>query len=124
MATKGKSKERPGVVVYFDSMRTLEKMSPAAQGMFLMACLHYGKSLIPPRFEGLGEADTIRLETLWEQTQPRIDSDAQGWADGIMQRRYAGYVSGCERKGEAPMDYEGWKLWRGMLDNTLEEDPL
>ena len=87
-----------------------------------MACLRYGKDLTAPKFTGLGEADTIRLETLWEQTQPRIDSDAQGWADGILQRQYAGYCSGCERSGEKAMSYDSWKLWRLTLDKKLEEE--
>ena len=97
-------------------------MSPAAQGMYLMACLRYGRESSSPVFEGISEADTIRLETLWEQTQPRIDSDAQGWADGVMQRRYAGYVSGCERKGEQPMEYEPWKMWRETMDRRWDEN--
>ena len=119
---KDKKKERPGVIVYFDDIRTLEKMSPAAQGMYLMACLRYGRASEIPVFEGLCEADMIRLETLWEHTQPRIDSDAQGWADSVMQRRYAGYASGCERKGEQPMDYDTWKIWRVTMDTRLKED--
>ena len=88
MAGKSKERERPGIVMYFDAIRTLEKMSAEAQGSFLMGCLHYGKELQEPSFVGFSEADSIRIETLWEQTQPRIDSDAQGWRDGIIQRKY------------------------------------
>ena len=119
---KNKTKERPGVVIYFDTLRTLEKMRPEAQGAFLMGCLRYGKDLKEPNFQGLSQTDAIRLETLWEQTQPRIDSDAQGWADGILQRKYAGYCSSCERKGENPMDYDAWKLWRSTVERRFEED--
>lgn len=108
--------------MYFDAMRTLEKMSPAAQGSFLMACLRFGKNLTEPIFDGLSQEDTIRLETLWEQTEPRLSNDAQGWKDGILQRQYAGYCSGCERKGETPMDFDAWKLWKGTLECRLEED--
>ena len=121
---KNKTKERPGVIIYFDALRTLEKMSPEAQGKFLMTCLKYGRDLTTPVFDGLSQADEIRLETLWEQMQPRIDSDAQGWADGIMQKKYAGYCSAQDRKGEAALDDDSWKLWRQTLDSRLEEDGL
>ena len=61
--------------------------------------------------EGLSEADSIRIETLWEQIQPRIDSDAQGWKDGIIQRKYAGYCSGCKNREEKPMSYDEYRVW-------------
>lgn len=111
MAGRSKEKERPGIVMYFDTIRTLEKLSDKARGRFLMACLYYGKELREPSFEGLNEADSIRIETLWEQIQPRIDSDAQGWKDGIIQRKYAGYCSGCRNSEEKPMSYDEYRVW-------------
>lgn len=119
---KKQDKERPGVICYFDTLRTLEKMSEAAQGRFLMACLKYGQSMETPRFDGFDVADTIRLETLWENVQPRIDKDAAGWADGIMQRRYAAYCKQQRNIGEEPTSFEMWKSWREVVDDKLEGD--
>lgn len=106
-----KSKERPGVIMRFDWLPTLEKVSDASKGRFLMACLKYGKSLETVSFDDLEFEDRIRLETLWEQSMPLIDSDAEGWKDGIIQKSYAGYCSGCERNGEAAMSYDEYRVW-------------
>lgn len=108
---KNREKERPGVIVRFDAIPTLEKLSEAARGRFLMACLYYGQRLETVSFDDLELEDKIRVETLWEQTKPQIDSDAEGWKDGILQRKYAGYCSGCERSGEIPMTYDAFREW-------------
>lgn len=109
---KNASKPRPGVVFRFDWMPTLEKMSAEAKARFLMACLHRGRD---PTHEvdldDLSEQDAIRLETLWEQAAPVVDADGEGWADGIIQRKYAGYVSGCTRSGKEAMSYEEYREW-------------
>ncbi len=108
---KNKDKERPGVIIYFDSKKTLLKVSDEARGQYLMACINYAEDLREPEFRCADAVEQARLETLWEQTQPRIDSDAEGWKDGIMQRKYAGYCSGCERRGETPMLYDDYRVW-------------
>ena len=120
---KNRTKPRPGVVFRFDWMPTLDKLSAEAKSRFLMACLVRGRD--PTHeidLEGLEVRDCVRLETLWEQAAPIVDADGEGWADGIMQRKYAGYVSGCTRSGETPMDYEAYRNWyetaqaRGVFD--------
>lgn len=121
---KSKTKERPGVVVRFDWIRTLERMSREAQGAFLMACLKYGRDMTDPAFEGLSQVDEIRIETLWEQAQPLIDSDAQGWADGIMQKKYAGYCSRCKDRGEIPMEYSAFKFSERIKQERFNEDGI
>lgn len=118
--SKNVKKERPGVVVYFDTMKTLDRLSPPAQAAFLMACLVYGKNLVEPCFSNAGfdPLEQARLETLWEQTQPRIDSDARGWLDGICQRQYARYCSLEKDRGNVPMDYPDYRAWRERMDET------
>ena len=108
---KSTKKERPGIVMYFDLLKTLPKLSEAARGRFLMACLEYGKERVEPVFDNFPAEDRIRLETLWEQTAPRIDKDAEGWRDGIIQKSYAGYSSACDRRDETPMSYEEYREW-------------
>ncbi len=119
-----KDRERPGILLYFDSMITLQKLSDEAKGKFLTACLEYGKSLKEPNFHCPVMSEQVRLETLWEQTKPRIDSDAEGWRDGIIQRKYAGYCSGCERRGEIPMTYDEYREWSLTLKERQIEEGL
>jgi len=121
---KSTYKERPGIVIYFDSMTTLSKLSDEAAGKYIKACLEYGKNLAEPNFDCVNVFDQIRLETLWEQTKPRIDSDAEGWKDGIIQRKYAGYCSSCNRNGEEPMMYEDYKVWCSTLEERKNSELL
>ena len=118
---RNKNKERPGIVVRFDWIPTLEKMSAAGQARFIMAALHRGRDpTFEPDLSGLDIQDEIRLETLWTVAAPAIDSDGESWAGTVAQRRYAGYVSGCNRKGETPMEFEEYKFW---LERAKERDP-
>ena len=114
---KNPSKERPGVICRFDWISPLEKMSSEAKARFLMAILQRGKN---PNFEvdlsGLEAVDAARLEILWEVAAPVIDADGQGWADGILQRKYAGYRSGCARSGETPMSFQEYREWFEVAD--------
>ncbi len=121
---RNNKKERPGVVMRFDWIRTLEKMSPEAQGSFLVACLRYGKDLTTPAFDGFSTEDAIRLETLWEQAQPQIDSDAQGWADGIIQKKYARYCGLCKERGALPMSYDAYKFSEQVKQDRFAEDGI
>lgn len=119
---KNSTKPRPGVVLRFDWQQTLEKMGAEARARFLMACLNRGRD---PTHEvdlsGLSERDAIRLETLWEQAAPVIDADGDGWADGIIQRKYAGYVSGCARSGKEAMSYEEYRGWYETMQERAPE---
>lgn len=118
---KNQNKPRPGVVFRFDWVQTLEKMSAEAKARFLMACLHRGRDPTHEiNLDGLDVRDSVRLETLWEQAAPVVDADGEGWADGIMQRRYAGYVSGKARIGEEPMTFEQYREW---YERMKERDP-
>ncbi len=113
MAGKSKEKQRPGVVVYFDMVPTLQKLSAEAKAAVLMAALARGQNLYyEADFNSLGDlADRVRAETLWESYCPRVDSDGEGWKDGIIQRKYAGYCSGCRSREEQPMSYEEYRGW-------------
>ncbi len=122
---KNQSKPRPGVVFRFEWLSTLEKLSDAAKARFLMACLHRGKDLtVEIDLSGLTVQDSIRLETLWEQAVPVVDSDGESWADSIMQRKYAGYSSACKRKGETPLSLEDYRLWYETMQERAPEVPI
>ena len=119
---KNASKPRPGVVFRFDWLPTLEKMSAEAKARFLMACFHRGRDPTHEiNLDGLDDRDAIRLETLWEQAAPVVDADGEGWADGILQRKYAGYSSGCSRSGKEPMSFEEYRAWFETMTERAPE---
>ena len=121
MMAKNPSKPRPGVVFRFDWQPTLDKLSAEAKARFLMAALHRGRDPTHEiSIDGLEDRDAVRLETIWEQAAPVIDADGQGWADGIIQRKFAGYCSAQQRAGEPSMSFEEYKVW---YETARERDP-
>ena len=118
---KNPNKPRPGIVVKFSWATALEKMSAAGQARFIMAALHRGRDPpFEPDLSGLDIADQIRVETLWTVAAPTIDEDGRGWADGIVQRKYAGYCSAQQRAGQESMSFEEYKTW---YETVQERDP-
>ena len=111
---------RPGIILPFDCVPILEKVGDKARSAFFMACLYYGRDLIEPEFEGQGftEMEQARLEVLWEQTKPRLDKDADGWRDGVIQRYYASYCKKAKKDGETPVPYADYKLYYDRMEAT------
>lgn len=106
-----KKAERPGIVVYFDAIPTLQKLSADGKACFLMAVLNYGKTGEMPDLSDLQINDQIRLETLFEQTFPRMDADEAKWERNVLQKSYAGYSSAAKNRGEEPMSHDEYSAW-------------
>ena len=105
-------KQRPGVIFRFDWLSTLEKLSIEAQARFLMACLYRGRDRsYEVKTDRLDVRDAVRLETLWEHAAPAVDADGDGWADGILQRKYAAYAKQRKAADEEKISFEDWKEW-------------
>ena len=114
---KNANKERPGIIFRFDWLCALERMSAEGRSCFVLAALHRGRDpTFEPDLTGLDISDQIRIETLWTVADPTIDSDAEGWAAGVLQRQFAGYASACARRGEEPMSFEDYKVWRERIE--------
>lgn len=110
MANKAE-KDRPGVIMYFDAITTIDKLSDKGAGQFLKACLHYGRDFIDPEFKCDDPLEQVRIETLWEQIKPRIQKDGENWKDSVIGGHFARYRDRCKRDGEEPMEYASYKEW-------------
>lgn len=106
-----KKAERPGIVMYFDALPTLRKLSVEGQARFLMACLDYGATGEMTDLADLPLETRIRLETLLEQTLPRIDADGEKWNRNVLQKKYAVYNREAKKKGEDPISYDAYIDW-------------
>lgn len=106
-----KGSERPGIVMYFDTLPTLAKMTAEGQARFLLACLNYGATGELTDLSDLPLETRIRVETLLEQTFPRIDDDGEKWKLKILQTKYAGYCSRQKQKGEEPISFDAYCDW-------------
>lgn len=106
-----KASERPGIVMYFDALPTLAKMTAEGQARFLLACLNYGATGELTDLSDLPLETRIRVETLLEQTFPRIDADGEKWRATILQRKYAAYCKQKREAGEEPVSFDAYQDW-------------
>ena len=100
----GKSdRERPGIMIYFETLSTLEVLDDAEAGRLFKAALVYGSTGEIPAFED-------RLMALaWSGMKSSIDRDGDRYSERKQRSRYSRYC-GIERdSGREPLDYETWK---------------
>lgn len=102
---KYKAKERPGVIIPFSAMATLEKLSDDAKGKYLWAVLNYGKYLVEPGAIHLDDPrEETRLEILLQETLPKIYEDAVAWDTQVIDKSYAGYISANKGRDDPSKD--------------------
>ena len=99
-------KERPGFLVFHDMLPTFRKMSHESVGRFVIAMGEYSERGIVPDF-----GDDVRADTLWDQTQPRMDTAATGYQSRIDSASYAGWCSSLKDAGleYRKIPFEDWK---------------
>ena len=110
-------KERPGVMLYFDSIRpAVNRMSDEQTGALLRAVLDYAQY---GEVNELNGAEGIVLGIL----RPMIDRDAERYEETREQRQYAAYVRGLKRSDEQPLSIEEWRQKR-QRESTGDNGPL
>ena len=77
------AKKRPGVMLYFDWLPSLQKLSLEEQGQLLMAVLTYAQTGKAPEF-----GDRL-MDYAWAAIQPHIDADEQRYESVVQKRREA-----------------------------------
>ena len=82
---------RPGFIVYYDIMDSLEEYPQNDVGMFLQAMGDYSRYGIEPEFEDRG------LRGLWRIAKSTIDRDIETYSDKCTKNSYNGYISAKKR---------------------------
>ena len=118
--------ERPGFLVYYSIMDSLEEFTAEDAGAFLRAMCDYARAGVVPEFEDRG------LRVLWRVAQTTLDRDAASYQDKCLRNRYNGYVSAQKRafKSEHPgegsavegRDYLGFNDWVIENDTAIVND--
>ncbi len=93
--------KKPGVMIYFDMLETLERLSDENAGVLLRAILEYGKTQCEPQLP-----DPLYL--LWPMIRMRLDMDDERYYQVSQKRSYAAYVRWANHQGHAPMPYNEW----------------
>ena len=105
--------EKPGVMLYFDLLPTLEELSNADKGLLLEAILKYGK-----RREEIKLSK--RTEVIWPLIRMRLDTDEMRYLRTVTRRQYAAYVRWAKRMGKDPVDFITWQERKGYAVNDEE----
>lgn len=95
--------ERPGIMLYFELLPTIEELTDDEAGQLLRAMLNYGANGVLPEF-----ADRT-MKVIWNAIQPRIDHDAQRYQKVVLpKRKYAAYCREEKKAGRTPKKFDEW----------------
>ena len=98
--------ERPGIMVYFDLLETLNDFTTEEAGELFLAMLEYGSMGTLPEFEDRA------MRTVWKSVQQKLDRDDAKYQNTCEARRYATFCREYRKEhGEtSPLpSYEDWK---------------
>lgn len=111
--------ERPGIMVYFDLLDTLQDGYTTEEvGELFLAMLNYGRDMIIPEFTDRG------MRTLWKGIQHKIDRDNLKYQGTVKGRRYAAFCREFKKKnpGIAPPSMEEWQAENSDEDQMISND--
>ena len=95
-------KERPGFMLYFELVDALSTMDDAEAGALFKALMAYAQWGEVRELTGVADF-AFRI------ARPRIDKDAERYAERCLKNTYNAYVGAARRLGEELMEYEDWK---------------
>ena len=93
--------KKPGVMIYFDIRKTVERLSDKNAGILLRAMLEYGEDGTEPQLPS-------QLYLIWPMIRMRLDADDARYNQLHYKRRYAAHVRWCNKEGMEALPYEQW----------------
>ncbi len=81
-----KQKNRPGVMIYFETKNCIKRLDLEEKGRLFDAILEYGESNVDPCFL---EEDDLSLCIVWDVIKPKIDEDKRRYIEICEKRRDA-----------------------------------
>lgn len=109
-------KKRPGMMLYFDTVRpAINRLDAAQCGVLLRSLMDYAQYGVVPELDPM-------TGLAFDMLVPKIDRDAERYEDSREQRQYAVYVREKKKCGEAVMSMEEWRLLRAR--QTENNGPL
>ena len=113
-----KAKERPGVVLYFDTIRpVIKRLSDAQCGTLLRSVIEYAQYGVMPELDAMtGMAFDLLV--------PKIDRDAERYEESREQRQYAAYTREKKKNGEDCLSYADWRLARSRSSESENIGPM
>lgn len=98
---------RPGIMIYFDILEPIKKLSDEDKGRLLVAMLEYGKDGVVPELSG-------PLGIVWSFVQLKIDRDEENYDASKLQRQYAAF---CKKRKKIWMPRISFDEWVVMTED-------
>lgn len=121
-------KERPGVLLYYETFDSLEEYTDEETGQFLRAACDYARFGLLPEFTDRG------LRSLWKRTMHDLDRDEAKYQATCQQNRYNAYVSAIKRRfridhpgmgdPKEGKDYFTFEDWVSQIDEATASDRI
>ena len=111
--------KKPGVMIYFEIVPTLQNLSKAEKATLLEAMLEYGMyKTLPPM--------TSKLKAIWPLVQQRLDWDDEKYYKVVHKRAYSAYVRWAKYNDQPYVDFKTWMVQNeeGLCDKDYEEAML
>ena len=105
-------KQKPGVMLYFDSIRpALNRLDDQQCGSLFRAIIDYAE---------YGAVSDLEPMTgmAFDLLRPKIDRDAEKYEESREQRQHAVYAREAKRRGEQPLPISEWRLRRELSSDT------
>lgn len=107
---------RPGIMLYFDILDPIKKLSDEDKGRLFVAMLEYGRDGVVPELDGA-------LGIVWSFVLPMIDKDGQRYDEMKLQREYAAF---CKKRKRIWMPKILFDEWVCMTEDEKQRavDPV
>lgn len=111
------AKQKPGVMLYFDSIRpALNRLDNEQCGALFRAILDYGE------FGAVSDLEPM-TGMVFDLLRPKIDRDAEKYEESREQRQHAVYAREAKRRGEQPLSFPEWRLNRELSSDNRPITP-
>lgn len=111
------AKQKPGVMLYFDSIRpALNRLDNEQCGALFRAILDYGE------FGAVSDLEPM-TGMVFDLLRPKIDRDAEKYEESREQRQHAVYAREAKRRGEQPLSFPEWRLNRELSSDNRPIPP-
>ena len=108
------AKARPGVMLYFDMMVAMTRLTKEQKGELFDAIMYYGRDGVQPNFRN----DPF-LQFAWDFIQPRVDADGSSYKEKTNEGKYGAYKKKAAKLGVEPIPYSVWCEFSDQEQKTL-----
>lgn len=108
---KGGCIKRPGVMIYFDMVEPILPLRDSEKGRLLMAIVEYARDGVEPKLSG-------RMALAWGYIQPKLDRDAEVYADTVQKKKYAAF---CKKRVALKLPKIPFPQWLGMTEDEQQQ---